>query len=358
MVRATGTANAASEAHRLKVIYPWVTSRRLHLIILPTEQCNFRCTYCYEDFSIGRMQPPIVTGIKRLLDARSAGLESLAISWFGGEPLVAKSIVLDISRHACELARAHSKIHLQIGITTNGFLLDDRTAHELSGAGVTRYQITLDGPRECHDRTRRHIAVGGSFDRIWENLLRMRTSALDFEVTIRVNVSPDNLGGMDAFIERIRQEFLADRRFTVFFKEVGKWGGPNDDHLRTFTHAEGETIITELLRKAHAGFDRHRSPTDQDAELNPCYAARANSLVIRADGRIGKCTVALRDPRNNVGLLRSDGTVAINHARLAPWLRGIDTLDPDALGCPLEALPEERGTPATIPLVPAALGTP
>lgn len=23
----------------------------LHLILLPTEQCNFRCTYCYEDFS-------------------------------------------------------------------------------------------------------------------------------------------------------------------------------------------------------------------------------------------------------------------------------------------------------------------
>jgi uncharacterized protein len=24
------------------------------LIILPTEKCNFRCSYCYEDFMIGK----------------------------------------------------------------------------------------------------------------------------------------------------------------------------------------------------------------------------------------------------------------------------------------------------------------
>ncbi len=41
-------------------------SRKIQqLIILPTEKCNFRCTYCYEDFMIGAMKEPVQRGIER-----------------------------------------------------------------------------------------------------------------------------------------------------------------------------------------------------------------------------------------------------------------------------------------------------
>ena len=45
----------------------YLASNLLHLILMPTEQCNFRCTYCYEDFAHDRMSPRVVAGIKRLL---------------------------------------------------------------------------------------------------------------------------------------------------------------------------------------------------------------------------------------------------------------------------------------------------
>src|SRR5579885_3181142 len=38
---------------------------QLQLILLPTEQCNFRCTYCYESFLRGQMPEWLVNGIKR-----------------------------------------------------------------------------------------------------------------------------------------------------------------------------------------------------------------------------------------------------------------------------------------------------
>ena len=63
-----------------------VRADRLQLILLPTEQCNFRCTYCYEDFAIGRMTPEVVSGVKNLIDRRADGLSHLQLSWFGGEP--------------------------------------------------------------------------------------------------------------------------------------------------------------------------------------------------------------------------------------------------------------------------------
>src|SRR5262245_31032656 len=36
----------------------------LQLILMPTEACNFRCTYCYEDFRYQSMHPDVVLGVK------------------------------------------------------------------------------------------------------------------------------------------------------------------------------------------------------------------------------------------------------------------------------------------------------
>ena len=66
-----------------------LSSTSLHLVVLPTEACNFRCFYCYEDFKLARMREDVVRGLERLLEARAPSLEHLSISWFGGEPLLA-----------------------------------------------------------------------------------------------------------------------------------------------------------------------------------------------------------------------------------------------------------------------------
>ena len=42
-----------------EVLQSSLTPSLLHLILLPTEACNFRCTYCYEDFRLGRMEPVV-----------------------------------------------------------------------------------------------------------------------------------------------------------------------------------------------------------------------------------------------------------------------------------------------------------
>jgi len=52
-------------------------SNYLNLIILPTEACNFRCTYCYETFENKKMPRPVVTGIKSLIDRRGEDLDEL-----------------------------------------------------------------------------------------------------------------------------------------------------------------------------------------------------------------------------------------------------------------------------------------
>src|SRR5690606_34705762 len=61
-----------------------LTDRRLDLIILPTEKCNFRCTYCYEDFAQGKMAAKLIAGIKALIDSRLDTVQHVSLAWFGG----------------------------------------------------------------------------------------------------------------------------------------------------------------------------------------------------------------------------------------------------------------------------------
>jgi len=59
----------------------------LELILLASEDCNFRCQYCYEQFARGTMQPSVRAGIKNLIRKRLSTMGHLRVSWFGGEPL-------------------------------------------------------------------------------------------------------------------------------------------------------------------------------------------------------------------------------------------------------------------------------
>ncbi|MEH1770949.1 MAG: radical SAM protein [Nostoc sp.] len=315
-----------------------ISDKLLELIILPTEQCNFRCIYCYEDFSIGRMQPETIAGIKAILNKRCPNLSYLNLSWFGGEPLVAKNIVLDISEYALSLVSKYPHIHYSGNMTTNGYLLDLNTASALANVGVIKYQISLDGPREIHDQSRIRADGKSTFERIWTNLLAIRDSSLPIYLNLRLHFTVDTVKLIDPLLEDIKREFLPDSRFSIYFKSIERLGGSNDASIKIYSETEKNAAIKTLEAKLFG--ENLQSPQNTAFPDNyVCYASRPNSLVIRANGSVGKCTVALSDERNNIGTLRSDGRLDLIQGRFAPWVRGIQTLDPDVLGCPLVSLP-------------------
>ncbi|WP_328958999.1 radical SAM protein [Kitasatospora purpeofusca] len=314
-----------------------LTDTSLHLILLPTEQCNFRCTYCYEDFEIGRMHRDTVLGVKRLLDRRLPTLESLSISWFGGEPLLAKGLIEEVSAHIVE-SPSRPDLHYQADMTTNGYLLDLPTVEKLFSLGVRLYQISLDGPAQMHDRTRIRANGKGSFERIWKNLTAMRESNIPVNTVLRIHVNPENLDTMPEFLARVRDEFLADDRFTVHLKPVERMGGPNDSTMEILGSEARAKAMSDLRAVLAEGGRSGREFAGSDV----CYASRANSLVIRANGTIGKCTVGLTDPANMIGTLEPDGALRIDNARLSPWVRGWAERDWSSVQCPYAGMPRSE----------------
>lgn len=121
--------------------------KQFHLILMPTEKCNFRCVYCYESFTIPKMSPLVVDRVKRYTDFLFKEGYELLIEFFGGEPMVAYDVITEVLDHV----RGNEYEGM---MTTNGYLLSKEKFVRLVEMRVKQYEITFDGEREFHDKVR------------------------------------------------------------------------------------------------------------------------------------------------------------------------------------------------------------
>ena len=294
----------------------------LELILLASEDCNFRCTYCYEDFARGTMLPSVREGLKRLVEKKAPHLRQLTIGWFGGEPLYGFKAIEDLGPFFVEIAERYS-IRYFSHITTNAYLLTPDVADKLLAWKVVNYQITLDGMREQHDKKRPARDGSPSFDTIFSNLRSLKQRKENFRVRLRVNYDRENYPHLEDLLLLLEQEFAADPRFIVAFHAVGRWGGANDAGLAVCGVDEAK-VMRERLRKSalNKGFEVSGTLRDINGPgRSVCYAARPYNFTIGADGKVMKCTVVLdKEDHNIVGQLTPDGELSLNVENLARWV--------------------------------------
>ena len=327
----------------------------LQLILMATEDCNFRCVYCFEKFERGTMSPEVRQGVRALVLRRASSLSSLSVSWFGGEPLYGWEAVEELSPFFLDVAKRHGIAHDQ-AMTTNGYLLTEEKATRLLEWGCTRYQITVDGLAEEHDC--RRVGRDGSPTHavVLDNLRSLKARKTPFDVSIRVNFDRENVPRLGPFLEALSEDFGGDARFKLCFRAVGRWGGDNDDQLAVCGTGEARQVVTALRETARGLGLRHEGGIRDVARFGAevCYAARPYNFVVGASGKLMKCTVVLYELDDNiVGQLHPDGRVEVDDERMARWVKPHYESDASCRGC--HVLPVCQG--ASCPLSRVTHGT-
>jgi uncharacterized protein len=324
-------------AERRADLWEALSNQALHLCLLPTEACNFRCEYCYESFQHGKMSREVATAVKRYLTRRAAEIRTLQVSWFGGEPLLARDVIEEISAHILALAAAHPFAY-SADMTTNAYLLTPDSFAGLCRLGVRGYQITFDGTQAEHDKRRRLASGKPTFARIWANLAALRQSPEEFAIRVRLHLHPANLAGIPDFIDAFAARFGGDSRFSLFIRPVSCLGEASGSPFATIEHVEGIALAERFCRDCQRRGIAAATMSPADAAAI-CYASKLNSWVVRADGRLNKCTVALDSPSNDVGRILPDGSFALHCDLVKTWSRGIGSAALAELGCPLRDFP-------------------
>lgn len=327
----------------------------LQLILLASEDCNFRCVYCYEKFRNGTMLPPVRAGVRRLVEARAPRLSQLGISWFGGEPLYGWDAVEELAPFFAHTARRHG-IPLSHQMTTNAYLLTEERATRLLEWGCDSYQVTVDGLAAEHDCKRVGRDGSPTWQVVMDNLRSLRQRSAPFQVAVRVNFDRDNLPGLAPFIEALSEDFGGDPRFVLRFKPVGRWGGDNDARLAVCGTGDRREALDGLRRQALERGLRVEGGIRELSTLGAqvCYAARPFNFVVGATGKLMKCTVALDELEENVvGQIHPDGRLELREERMAAWVAPHFEDDAQCRSCHL--LPGCQG--AACPLTRVQSGT-
>jgi len=152
------------------------------LVIQATPFCNLDCTYCYlpdRDARDRASERTLDTIFRRVFESPFIG-EELTVVWHSGEPLV---LPIDYYRKAFALAEGHRPpcLTLSHSFQTNGTLLNSDWARFILQS-KTRIGISIDGPREMHDRYRRNRSGGGSFDRVMAGIRLLQQHDVPFHV--------------------------------------------------------------------------------------------------------------------------------------------------------------------------------
>lgn len=315
------------------------------LTIIPHWSCNFRCTYCYETHQGGIMDRGTIDGLKNFVHSKASEHRGIDVKWFGGEPLLAKEVIYELSDsflHSCE----KNGVAYRSQMTTNGYLLTPEVFDSLLQRRVTMYQITLDGPAVTHDANRKLAGGGQTFEIIFGNLVEMKKKDATFTVSVRVNFNQDNLSYMDELFYKMSENFSNDPRFSLYFRPIGKLGGPNDDTIEVCEPKYAKLMEMELSEKyLQFGYVDKILRKSLQSHGQVCYAGKEDSVIVGADGTLYKCSVAFGEPRNQVGRIKVSGELDIDYSRWNLWVNNKETDMSKCTSCPVIPLCQGKYCP-------------
>ncbi len=231
-----------------------------HVLAKPTGPiCNLDCEYCF--FLSKEMLYPgdrfrmadelLETYLRQLLESHRT--PEVTVAWQGGEPTM---MGLDFFRRSVELVDRLKRPNQRIEYTiqTNGVLIDEHWAAFFREHDVL-VGLSVDGPREIHDRYRVDKRGVGSFDRVMAGYEHLRAAGVDVNVLCTVHA-----GNQSRPLELYR--FFRDEmgvRFIQFIPVV-------------------ERTTETLLQIANRGWRTGESP---GKEKRPLYTQQGDKVTDR-----------------------------------------------------------------------------
>ncbi|WP_455664570.1 radical SAM protein [Phocaeicola sp.] len=328
------TTSMNDEKNHLKELHKRANNNGVwYLILNPTQDCNFRCWYCYEKHPKGWMQPEIMDRIKQLVNHIFAEgeIKHFRLSWFGGEPLLYfDEVIYPLSIYIKQCAEKYN-INFSNSITTNGFLLTKEIINKCKEVDLNSFQITLDGDRDSHNKIRNQRGEP-SFDRILQNCIDLTSNYTKSIIQLRINYNTKSIQHdfstiLDSIPQRLRSQFYI--QFQRIWQTIENEG--NDDDVK-------KVLDENFAKLKSSGFNLSVDTNYRVFKGILCYADRMNYANINYDGNVYRCTAQNYTQETALGYLDENGHIIWNKEKTEGISKQAFFDNPACLNCKYLAL--------------------
>lgn len=200
-----------------------VSRKYVHFTIMPTYNCNFRCSYCYERDLLKKnknwleavITEDVIDRTFDMVDKLEAEGKKVnrTFTLYGGEPLLKENY--DTVKYLVSMCKERN---ITLRAISNGHDLD--YYGDLLGAdGIQSIQITLDGIAEYHNKKRFLKGNKPTFDKVTENIGFALEKGVD--IALRSNIDTNNLNQVSRLTSFYNEKGWAEKpNFMYYFKNV------------------------------------------------------------------------------------------------------------------------------------------
>jgi uncharacterized protein len=267
-----------------------------HLSLFLTESCNLRCAYCYAanmerrqiDEQLARQALELALG-----PPSGQGARRVAVTFWGGEPLLCFDTLRRLVAHAEELAASRDR-QVAFAVPTNATLLTDEMI-DFFQAHRVQLSLSLDGDEPA--QSLRQLPGGRSSFAVVQQKLELVHRRYGRDLPgVRMTVSPATAG---SFYHNVR--FFLDQGFTqVYFAPVveASWPPETLEQLETEAERLGAHWVERLREGGRISFNSWdrllawrelRRRGQLPAERQIICGAGTTMLAVDIDGDLYPC---------------------------------------------------------------------
>ena len=308
----------------------------VNYIFFMTYDCNLACPYCFQQQL--RVQGEVTghvldqntidriySAIRVIHDRYHGDARKIRIGFYGGEPFLKRQY--SAVRYVIEQGKAMFQNEVGFWGVTNGTHLNFYA--DLLGPGkIQSLQITLDGPPEIHDQSRKYPNGAGSFEQIARNI----TLALQkgVKVSVRINVEHDSIQYIPALMENVyKRGWTNYPSFRIYTSPV---------HASLDWMPGGGTLLSPLDLDVAIGnlqdrFPELEAPDDGlQKQIEQIFSAgnfpqfkasycgaHQGMYIFDPFANIYTCWEVTADPKMRIGYVTSDGNVVLDENNFALW---------------------------------------
>ena len=266
-----------------------------YLRISVTDRCNFRCVYCFEDNDTLESLSSNTLDIEQFMKwleqyKKIFQFKKLGVVFYGGEPLLSEITFLNCLTHLKAWSN-NNAIDFHFSIITNGYLLTERLIKIMINSGLREVQITIDGPKEIHNKRRSLKNGEGTFNVIINNLKMILNCGV--KVALRINIDRHNAKSIGALMEILQKEkIFPNNNLRVATGLVDPCPFKPEWNKQFVPQTFKERV--QFMKEAKIGmFSNVDDPNvllkEHKLQFGLCHAKIDNYFIVGADGIIYTC---------------------------------------------------------------------